>query len=418
MADSSNKQLEQVFLIEDVLPGATGFFEEVPQGLEAAIGDADIVLDTNVLLIPFGAGAASLTDIVKVYSEIKGRERLYVPAQVAREFVKNRPSKLAQLYQGISDKISKLTIPDSLSYPILESVDHFQELNEKISKIEELKVELKASAKMVRSTIKNWGWNDPVSQAYRPIFTKDIVISPEIDREKTLKEMLKRYEQAIPPGYKDAAKPDSGIGDFLIWKTILHLGTENKRSVIFVSGDEKADWLHGAEGNGFLPRYELQAEFRRISEGKDLYIIPLSRLLELQKAKESSVNEIRSEEKRIRDATSVLAECPECGSNDEYELAEAIGSSALPVCTTCGGKFHLHRTRDGISVHRFKSPPMRPSEKELEVVECPYCEAENLKELGVSPNSTGWCVCDNCTKRFPIHRKSDGTVFVNKTKDG
>lgn len=418
MAENPNKQLEQVFLVEEILPDAAGFFEEEPQGLESAIGDADIVLDTNVLLIPFGAGAASLTEIVKVYTEIKGRERLHIPAQVAREFVKNRPSKLAQLYQGISDKISKLTVPDSLSYPILESVDHFQELNEKISKLEELKIELKASAKKVRNTIKNWGWNDPVSQAYRPIFTRDIVASPEIDRQKTLEEMLRRYEQAIPPGYKDASKPDLGIGDFLIWKTILYLGDQNKRSIVFVSGDEKADWLHGAEGSGFLPRYELQAEFRRITQGCDLYIIPLSRLLELQQAEESSVNEIRTEEKRIRDATSVIAECPECASSDEYELAEAIGSSALPVCTTCGERFHLHRTRDGISVHLYNLPPQNSGERKLEVVNCPYCGSENLKELGLSPNSTGWCVCDECEKRFPIHRKADGSVFVNKTRSG
>ncbi|WP_275098764.1 hypothetical protein [Sedimenticola hydrogenitrophicus] len=96
MADSSNKQLEQVFLVQEILPDTTEFFEEEPQEIEAAIGDADIVLDTNVLLIPFGAGAASLIEIVKVYSEIKGRKRLYVLAQVAGEFVKNRPSKLAQ----------------------------------------------------------------------------------------------------------------------------------------------------------------------------------------------------------------------------------------------------------------------------------------------------------------------------------
>lgn len=418
MADGSKKQLDQVFLIEEILPEAAGFFEEEPQGLELAIGDADIVLDTNVLLIPFGAGAASLSEIAKVYSEIKGRNRLYVPAQVAREFVKNRPNKLAQLYQGISDKISKLAVPDSLSYPILESVEHFQELNEKISKIEELKIELKASAKKVRSTIKNWGWNDPVSQAYRPIFSKEIVISPEIDRVKTLEEMLRRYEQAIPPGYKDASKSDSGIGDFLIWKTILHLGKENKRCVVFVSGDEKADWLHGAEGSGFLPRYELQAEYRRVSEGRDFYIIPLSQLLELQMAEASSVNEIRTEEKRIRDATSVLAECPECESSGEYELAETIGSSALPHCTTCGEKFHLHRTKNGVTVHRFKRPPTPTRERKPEVVECPYCGAENMKELGVSPSSTGWCVCDECGKRFPIHRRTDGSVYVNKTEDG
>jgi len=418
MAEMKNVQLDQVFLVEEILPDASGFFEDEPQNIEAAIGDADIVLDTNVLLIPYGAGASSLTQITNVYAKIKGLQRLYIPAQVSREFVKNRPNKLAQLYQGISDKISKLTVPESLSYPILESVDHFQELNDLISKLEGLKVELKASAKKVRSTIKNWGWNDPVSQAYRPIFTKDIVISPEVDRAKVLEEMLRRYEQAIPPGYKDSAKPDAGIGDFLIWKTILHLGREHQRSVVFVSGDEKADWLHGAEGSGFLPRYELQAEFRRITQGHDLYIIPLSRLLELQEAEQSSVDEIRTEEKRIKEATSILAECPECGTTGEYELSEAVGSSALPTCIACGAKFHLHRTRNGTSTHRYRIPPTPSLERALEVVQCPYCEAKNSKELGVSANSTGWCVCDECEKKFPIHRRADGSVFVNTTADG
>lgn len=417
MPEKNNLQLDQVFLVEEILPDSSGFFEDEPKNLETVIQDADVVLDTNVLLIPYGAGASSLSQIVNVYSEIKGRKRLFVPAQVAREFVKNRPNKLAQLYQGISDKISRLAVPESLSYPILESVKEFQELNGVISQLEELKSNLKSSAGKVRSIIKNWGWNDPVSQAYRPIFTKDIVVAPKFDKEKILEEMLKRYEQSIPPGYKDASKPDGGIGDFLIWKTILNLGAEHNRSVVFISGDEKSDWLHGAEGSGFLPRYELQAEFRRISQGYDLYIIPLSRLLELQKAEESSVAEIRTEEKRIREVTSVRVECPECQTISEYELAEPIGSSALPKCVACGLKFHLHRTRDGISTHCYKRPSRPSREKVAEVVSCPYCDSENLKELGVSPNSTGWCVCDECEKKFPIHRKSDGTVYINANYD-
>lgn len=418
MAEKKDIHTDKVFLVEEILPDAAGFFEDEPQGLEAALEDADIVLDTNVLLIPYGAGASSLTEISKVYAEIKQRQRLFIPAQVAREFVKNRPNKLAQLYQGISDKISKLTLPDSLSYPILESVAEFQELNDLISKLDKLKVELKASVKKVRGTIKGWGWNDPVSQAYRPIFTRDVVVSPATNREKILGEMVKRYEHSIPPGYKDASKPDAGIGDFLIWKAILHLGQEHKRSVVFISGDEKADWLHGVEGSGFLPRYELQAEFRRISGGHDLYIIPLSRLLELQKAEETSVAEIRTEEQRIREATSVLAECPECESTGEYELAEDIGSSALPSCVACDSKFHLHRIRDGISVHRYKRPMQASRERTVETVECPYCSEENLKELGVAANSTGWCICDECGKKYPIHRRGDGSVFVNATAGG
>lgn len=409
---------EQAFLVEDILPDTTGFFEDEPLGLDSAIENANVVLDTNVLLIPYGAGASSLSEIVSIYSEIKSRDRLFIPAQVAREFVKNRPNKLAQLYQGISDRISKLTVPESLSYPILESVEDFKNLNELINDVEDKKKSLKESAKEVRRTIKKWGWNDPVTQAYRPVFSNDIIVSPGVDRDEVLEEMEKRYRQAIPPGYKDASKPDGGIGDFLIWKTILGLGETYKRSVVFISGDEKSDWLHGAEGSGFLPRFELQAEYRRVSEGHDLYIIPLSRLLELRQAEESSVAEIRTEEVRIRKATSVYVECPECEVVNECDLGEGVGSSALPQCRACRRKFRLHRTKSGIITRVYHVPNSDSPEKRIESVHCPQCGTENLKELGIAQSSTGWCICDECEKKFPIHRRSDGTVYVNSNYEG
>ncbi|WP_431037517.1 PIN domain-containing protein [Pseudomonas yamanorum] len=417
MSDKSQKPtIDRVFLIEEILPDAAGFFEEEPLGIEKALESADIVLDTNVLLIPYGAGQSSLSQIVSVYESIKNKGRLFVPAQVAREFVKNRPNKLAQLYQGISDQVSKFAAIERLSYPILDSVSEFKVLNDIIEEIGALKSRLKSTSKDVRQEIKNWGVNDPVSQAYRPVFTRDVIIDPKIDKEKTLEEMFARYEYSIPPGYKDKSKPDAGIGDYLIWKTILSLGAGNKRSLVFVSGDEKADWLHGAEGSGFLPRYELQAEFRRVSNGCDFYIIPLSRLLELQKAEASTVVEVKTEEVRIKNASTISAECPECDALGEYELSESVGSSALPVCVSCLNKFHLHRTSIGVSTSLYRGAHHQTHvqrEKSVEIVSCPACGTENLKELGVSAKSTAWCICDECNKKFPIHRKFGGLVYVN-----
>lgn len=189
-----------------------------------------------------------------------------------------------------------------------------------------------------------------------------------------------------------------------------------------MSGDEKADWLHGAEGSGFITRYELQAEFKKYSDGKDLYLIPLSQLLELQKVEESTVVEVKSEEVRIKNASNVSIECPECNQAGDYELSESIGSSALPSCQSCGNKFHLHRTKEGISTRTFNPVPHYKTssqrEKILEKVTCPSCGEPNLKELGGSPNSTAWCVCDGCDKKFPIHRRYDNSVYINSSFDG
>ncbi len=417
MTDKKTIDLDAIFCIEEILPDSTAFFEDAPLSIVEEIESALIVLDTNVLLMPYGTAADSLSQIVEVYEKIKNRGCLCIPAQVGREFVKNRPAKLSELYQGIPNKTSKIQIIEKLSYPILESESVYNDLNQKIAELQTLKKEINELSNKVRQVIKEWGWNDLVSQAYRPIFTADVIVSPQYDKKELFEEMRKRYSQKIPPGYKDQSKDDMGIGDFLIWKTILHLGRNEKKSVVFVSGDEKADWMNGAEGNGFLPRYELQAEFRRESNGKDIYIIPLSRLLELEKADNKSVEVVRSEERRIREALLVTTTCPECGMNGDYELAEALGSSAFPQCSTCGTKFHLHRTSNGISAHRFNGTQKHSDEKKVEIVFCPACSALNFKELGTSPNSTGWCICDDCSTNFPIHRKIDGSVYVKSLED-
>lgn len=406
---------DQIFAAEDVLPDASILFEEEPRSLTVVIDAADVVLDTNVLLIPFGATASSLQQIADIYLKLKEENRLFVPAQVAREYVKNRPVKLGQLDKNIGDQVSRLTVPEKFSYPILESSPEFDELNGLLEQLVELKKEIKSVTSEVRRSIREWGANDPVSQAYRPIFTKDIVVAPDYERSELVSEMRRRYRQTLPPGYKDRTKPDQGIGDFLIWKTILYLGARNKRDLVFVSGDEKADWMHGSDGSGFMARYELKAEFRSQSGGCDFYIIPLSKLLELRKAEAGSVDDIRNEEERIRDITLVAAECPECFFAGEYDLGEAVGSSAQPRCHSCRSKFYLHRTADGIVVRPFPKPT---KEQKLEVVECPHCGDENLKELGLARNSTAWCICDHCETKFPIHRKYGGHVYVSTAAGG
>ncbi|MBK7181195.1 MAG: hypothetical protein IPH82_29115 [Chloroflexi bacterium] len=115
-----------------------------------------------------------------------------------------------------------------------------------------------------------------------------------------------RQTHKIPPGYKDAAKDDDGIGDLLIWHTILQVGKERNANVIFVSGEEKADWWHKSEGQVLYPRYELVDEFRRASDEKSFHITSFSQFLNLFGASESIVKEVREEENQIRSEDLLL----------------------------------------------------------------------------------------------------------------
>ncbi len=406
--------LERVFLANDILPNAAEAFGDKVEPIEKAINSADIVLDTNVLLLPYGAGASSLKKITEAFEKLKAQGRVFLPAQVAREFVKNRPNKLSELQQGLSDKISRYVAIDKLSFPILEGLDEYKKLNESLEKSSKLKTELsKANLDLIKK-IRSWEWNDPVNTAYRDVFSSDRIIEPTIDKEQIIAELQKRQKYQIPPGYKDSAKEDLGIGDFLIWKMILEIGSKNKKHVIFVSGEEKADWQHRSGGSGFLPRYELMDEFRRISSGKSFYIVQLSTLLELLKVDKGPIEEIKKEEERMQQVINVIVDCPYCRVKIEWHLADHVGASAAPFCPACGEKFHINRTRDGVTTHRrFERVTKELGENALEKVVCPQCKNEVEGALGTYTKATAWLRCDNCEYLFPIHRRADGSILIS-----
>ena len=411
-SDKAEYDLNLAFRAQRVLPDAVKAFSLCSRPLAEAIGDADIVLDTNALLIPYGAGAASLQQIIDIFSRLAAENRIYLPAQAAREFVKNRPNKIGELIKGIPDKISKLVVPAKLSYPILEGVGEYRELNDLLNEARELKNSILDAQRALGEQIQSWEWDDPVSSSYKNVFSAKNVIELADKEDALLKEHVDRQKLQIPPGYKDQAKDDYGIGDFLIWKTILQIGQQNKKDLIFVSGDEKADWQHRSDSSGFAPRYELVNEYAGVTQDRSFYIIQLSKLLELLEAKQALVEEVQQEEARVQAATQVAIGCPYCEAIVASNLNMAPGSSAMPICNACENIFHLHRNGEGgvLVRRRFEN---RVNDV---VVECPSCTTALESVLKQESNATTWCYCHECTSTFAIHRLRNGAVKVGPVK--
>jgi hypothetical protein len=145
-------------------------------------------------------------------------------------------------------------------------------------------------------TIAAWQWDDPISQIYRELFKAPMIVDPPIDRDSLLADLEYRYANRIPPGYKDSANEHSGIGDFLIWKTILKIGETESRHLVFVSGDEKTDWRYQSENRALYPRIELLEEYRAASKGKSLLMITFAELLQQFGASQPVVEAVRQEE--------------------------------------------------------------------------------------------------------------------------
>jgi hypothetical protein len=298
-------------LLEEIYPDAADIFDTELPSIEDIKDDCLVVLDANVLLFPYKDSKDNLEEITKVYRQLADTARLIVPAHVAREFVENRPSELANLYKELGDHKSQfLHDPKNLRlYPLLQSLPKFAELTQLESQIkQQIEGLRKQHSKVMRELleeVRSWRWNDPVSRAYKSLFSKEVVFEPSIDRQKLIIEAKKRKDYAIPPGYKDlrGAKDSSTrernlYGDLKIWFSILELARRGK-NLIFVSGDGKPDWHHQSNGGSLYPRFELAEEYKRASGGKAFHILRLSELLMLYGANQETIKEVEQEEVKM-----------------------------------------------------------------------------------------------------------------------
>lgn len=282
------------YVLEGLYPEAASVFTWQPEPLEGVKDHCVVVLDTNALVVPYTVSPKNLHQIGDTYQKLLAEDRLIVPGRVAREFARLRASKLADLHQKLADQMSKAVSLQADKYPLLESVTEYQSVLVLQKQINDSLKDYKAAIKETMARVLGWGQGDPVSKLYGRLFSEGAVLDPELDQEKTSEDLVHRQVHKLPPGYKDASKDDGGIGDLLIWQTILQIGEDLKKSVVFVTGDLKADWWHRGSGSVTLyPRHELVEEFRRRSGGLSFHIIKFADFLELYGADESVVQEAR-----------------------------------------------------------------------------------------------------------------------------
>lgn len=294
---AANSQDPDVFLSNKNYPDAQGIFFDGYQTLEEVKNSCLVVLDTNVLLVPYGVSKNGLAEIESTYNKLAEEKRLFVPGQVAREFAKHRPLKIGEIFQAINRKNNFSNLEKGRN-PLLEDVESYKALREVEEQISNLLGDYRKAIADLLEHIKGWSWNDPVSRIYSQLFPH-IVVDPALD-EKAIKERLE-YQNVnkVPPGYKDGSKTDQGVGDLLVWQAALQVAETHKLPVVLVSGDSKADWFHRSEGQTLYPRFELVDEIRRVSDGKSLHIISFSKFLELFGANSEAVVEARTQEVKI-----------------------------------------------------------------------------------------------------------------------
>lgn len=266
-----------------------------------------VVLDTNVLLLPYQTTQDDLAAIGAIYQQLAQQNRLFIAARAAREFAKHRDRKLAEMVRTINQIKSRFPSIDKRLSPLLVGLEGYAEMEAAYDKLLEAKSSYVKSLDPLVRRVRDWQGDDPVSKMYSEIFVPDRVIEANGTNEELAAEWKERSETKRPPGYKDSKKPDSGIGDYLIWKSVLALGEKYKKDLVFVTNDVKSDWFVRSGAEPLYPRLELIDEYRVHSDGKKVRLCSLHQVLRELNADEKVVEEIRSAEVVANTSVSVAS---------------------------------------------------------------------------------------------------------------
>ena len=328
MSKEQVRMLDPDLVLEQVYPDASAIFKFKPEPLDLVLDTCLVVLDTGALLVPYKTGKESFEQIKKTYEQLVSANRLVIRGRVAREFAKQRSEMLGDIHKHIADlKSQSFNRHSSPPYPLLESLPEYRQWMEVEKKIIEPWKERQRILADLVETIRSWRWNDPVSELYRELFSSDVVVDriPEDEAEFTADRDF-RFKHKIPPGYKDSSKEDGGVGDLLIWRTILAIGEEREEDVVFVSHDRKTDWWSQSGGASLYPRFELVDEFRRSSWNHSLHIIGFADLLSYFGAPPAVIDEVRHEE-----VTAAIAGTSGGTATAKVESIRTVSSGSLVI---------------------------------------------------------------------------------------
>lgn len=269
--DGKAKSLEEVFVLERSFPSLDAIFSPL-RPVHVTAASTLVALDTNILLLPYQVMKQDLAAIAKVLNGLAAEERIFVPARAIREFARLRETKFAEMVSRLNAVKSRYNDIDPVPN-LFKSVPGFEELEgQHRDARQSRKLYLETLGKMVE-TVKSWRQDDPVTKLYRSVFLKERIIdSEEADEAKILESWRLRVKTRTPPGYKDAPKDDEGIGDYLIWLSLLHLGKQHKKDLLFVTGDGKPDWAVRDDKKVLYTRPELISEYAEASDGAVLRV--------------------------------------------------------------------------------------------------------------------------------------------------
>jgi len=269
-----------------------GHFRPTKDGFQSLWDECFFAVDANVLLHLYRYSPHTRQALEQTLTSVK--DRLFLPHQAAREFLKNRlgvTAGQAEEYTKAITKLSEITsaLANTKKHPFLSGKE-LQDLNDLTPKLIK-QLEDQKAALLGRLN------NDEILEFVATLFdgkTGDGFSDSDLKTIATDGDL--RYQNEVPPGYKDGKKDTSGdayrrYGDLIIWRQLIAKAEASSSPIIFITDDRKEDWWLEQSGRTIGPRTELREEFIRESS-KDFWMYTVDKFMEeVATAKNTKVSE-------------------------------------------------------------------------------------------------------------------------------
>ena len=257
-----------------------GYYAPTSDELAALWGRGLVVLDANALLNLYRYTETTAEEFLKTLRSIQ--DRLWLPYQAGLEFHTRRLDVIDQQIQAYEVIANAM---DTAKKTIASEANRFKrhpriDVGELLAQYEDAMSKVVASHEAARDAYKNSASTsphvDPVLDAVTELFAGRVGDSFTAEELAAIyQEGQARYEKSIPPGFKDARKPEPGrYGDLVIWREMLRKGALDKLPMIFVTDDRKEDWWWEFLGKTVGPRVELVEEYAAVSGARIHFYTP------------------------------------------------------------------------------------------------------------------------------------------------